>query len=303
MARHSHVKAVFLLAAAVLSVSCPHAAHRANAAKYPCRIVSLGPINTENIFLLGAGNRLIADTTYCVRPEEAGHREKIGSLMEINIEKIMSLRPDLVLATALTRPGHIKKLRQLGLRVVKFSKPDSFKAVCAQFMELGRLLGLEKRAKEVITSVRSTVGCITCTVSRFPARKVFLQVGSNPLFASVPGSFTNDYIRLAGGVNIAGDQTTGMISTEKVVALNPDVIIIAIMGTETGTAAREKEKWMRFRSIRAVRHHCVHTVNPDIICSPSPLTFTAALRQVASLIHPEAGQAMDQECSNRQRIP
>lgn len=220
--------------------------------------------------------------------------EKIGSLMEINMEKIVSLRPDLVLATALTQPAYIKKLRQLGLRVIKFSKPDSFNAICAQFLELGQLLGLEKKAEKITARVRLIVGRITRAVSGFPPRTVFLQVGSRPLFASVPGSFTNDYIRLAGGKNIAAHQNTGMITTEKVVAMNPDIIIIAIMGTETGTAAREKAKWMRFSSLNAVKNHCVYTVNPDIICSPSPLTFATALRLIASLIHPEAMPAMQE---------
>ncbi len=67
--------------------------------QYPQRIVSLGPINTENVFLLGAGDRLVGNTNYCVRPTEARNRAKIGSVMQISLEKILSLKPDLVLAT------------------------------------------------------------------------------------------------------------------------------------------------------------------------------------------------------------
>ena len=256
----------------------------------PQRIVSLGPLNTENVFLLGAGSRLVADTIYCVRPDEARQREKIGSLMEINVEKIVSLQPDIVLATALTRPEQVKKLESLGLKVVRFSKPDSFKAICAQFTELGTILGLGEKAEEIVKQARLEVQCIKANVAGLPLQKVFLQVGADPVFASVPGSFTDDYIRFGGGINIAAHQTTGLFSREKVVALNPDVIIIAVMGTETGTAAREKEKWMQFGSISAVRHNRVHTMDPDIVCSPSPLTFVRSLKQIAGMIHPRTSK-------------
>ncbi|MCI5220091.1 MAG: ABC transporter substrate-binding protein, partial [Candidatus Electrothrix sp. LOE2] len=95
-------------------------AEQAEANTFPQRIVSLGPINTENVYLLGAEDRLVADTNYCVRPEAARSKEKIGSVMQVSIEKILSLRPDLNLATGLTQPQQLKKLRELGLRVEQF---------------------------------------------------------------------------------------------------------------------------------------------------------------------------------------
>ncbi len=262
----------------------------------PQRIISLGPLNTENVFLLGAGSRLIADTIYCVRPEVARYREKIGSLMEINIEKIIALRPDLVLATGLTRPEQIKKLKGLGVRVVRFPKPDSFKAICRQFIKLGTILCMEQRAEQVVSQVRSQVHCVEGMVAGLVPQKVFLQVGADPVFAAVPGSFTNDYIKLGGGINIAAGQSTGLFSTEKVVSLNPDVILIAVMGSESGIAAREKRRWMWFHSMNAAKTGRLHTLDPDMVCSPSPLTFARALRKIASLIHPEAARLIEERC-------
>jgi len=263
---------------------------------HPQRIVSLGPLNTENVFLLGAGHRLIADTIYCVRPDEARNREKIGSLMNINIEKLVSLEPDMVLATPLTRPEQIRKLESLGIRVVRFPKPDSFNAICRQFVELGAMLGMGKRAEDIIRQAEMEVQCVRDCVSRLTPRRVFLQVGADPVFASVPGSFTDDYIRLGQGINIASDQPTGLFSTEKVVAMNPDVVIIAVMGTESGTAAREKQRWSQFRTMSAVRGNRVHTLDPDIVCSPSPTTFAHSLERIACLIHPEAASLIHGKC-------
>ncbi len=286
------VVAVFLIAAAIF-LSVPASA---SSSDYPHRIVSLGPLNTENVFLLGAGGRLVGDTIYCVRPPEARNREKVGTLMEINLEKIVALKPDIVLATGLTQPRDLYGLRRLGLRVVRFEKPDSFNALCSHLLRLGELLGCGKEARTIVKQVRRKVQCISDACSGFSRQSVFLQVGANPLFASVNDSFTDDYIRLGGGKNIVADQLTGHASLEKVLAMDPDVIIIAIMGTETGIAARERKRWMRFRQMKAVKAGRVHTVNPDIICSPSPVTFVKALAVMAGLIHPEATEIMERLC-------
>jgi len=254
---------------------------------YPQRIVSLGPINTENVFLLGAGDRLVANTSYCVRPEAAKAREKIGSVMQVSIEKIIGLQPDLVLATGLTAMQQIKQLESVGINVVQFKQPSSLADICSQFLLLGQLLGLENRAKALLYETEERLKILEKKLAGAPPQKVFLQVGSQPLFSSVPSSFTNDFIVLAGGSNIAADQQNGTTNYEKVIAANPDVIIIAIMGSESGIASKERERWMEMPVISAVQNNRVHVINPDIACSPSPATFTDTLEIMARLIHPE----------------
>jgi len=266
---------------------------RVGAADYPQRIISLGPINTENVYLLGAEDRLVANTSYCVRPAAAREKQKIGSVMQISIEKIISLRPDLVLATGLTQPQQLQKLQDLGLRVVRFEQPGSFNAICTQFVQLGRLLGLEERAQQIVGQARNRVQQIEQQVAALPVQKVFLQVGAQPLFGSVSSSFTHDYITLAGGINVLADQATGTTNYEKILTKNPDVIIIAVMGTESGVAIREKEKWSSFGSIKAVRNNRVYLIDPDLVCSPSPITFSSTLDRIAGLMHPELGMEAD----------
>lgn len=256
-------------------------------AEYPQRIASLGPINTENVFLLGAGNRLVANTSYCVRPKAAESKEKIGSVMQVSIEKIIGLEPDLVLATGLTQKQQVKQLQSLGIKVVHFKQPASFTDICAQFLTLGHLLGLEKHAFQIIDEVKKRVATLQKRVAGLPRQKVFFQVGSQPLFSSVPSSFTNDFIVLAGGSNIAAGQKNGATNYEKVIAANPDVIIIAMMGSESGIASREQERWMQIPVINAVQNDRVHVISPDIACSPSPVTFADTLHIMAHLIHPE----------------
>ncbi len=261
------------------------------AAAGPQRIISLGPIHTENIYLLGAENRLIANTSYCNRPPQAGEKMKIGSVMQANVEQIVSLQPDLVLATGLTSPTLLNKLNGMGLNVVRFSQPKDFQEICSQFMELGKLLGLEDKAKSIVRQAKNQVESVRKSVAGPPEKKVFLQVGSQPLFGSVPTSFTNDFITLSGAVNILEGDTHGGCSREKVLALNPDVIIVAIMGSETGEGANQKKIWLTFPTLQAQIHAQVYVIDPDLVCSPSPLTFAHTLVTIAGLIHPEADPA------------
>ena len=112
-------------------------------------------------------------------------------------------------------------------------------------------------------------------------------MGTRPLFASVEDSFTNEFITLGGGKNIAKGSLQGVYSREKVIDQNPDLIIIAIMGTEGVAGEKEQQKWMRYPSISAVKNNNIHIVDPNLVCSPTPLTFVEALRTITSLIHPE----------------
>ena len=247
----------------------------------------MGPINTENIYLLGAGDRLVGNTSYCSRPDAAKQVEKIGSVMQLSIEKIISLHPDLILATALTQPQQLAKLKSLGLNVVQFKQPASFAEICSQFLRLGKLLGLEEDARKIVNKAKDDVDRIQRIVAPLKPQKVFLQVGASPLFGSVRSSFTNDFITMAGGKNIIANQESGATNREKVIARNPDVIIIAIMGSETGIAAEQKKKWQHVTVTKATQNNRIHVINPNLVCSPSPMTFAHTLQIIAGFIHPE----------------
>jgi len=258
------------------------------AGRFPRRIVSLGPLNTENVYLLGAGDLLVGNTRYCVRPPAARNKVKVGSVLQISVEKVLALRPDLVLATGLTPPALLRQLRRLGIRVVQVKQPDSFAGICRVVEELGSLLGREKQAQEIVSRSRVLVRGVQARVAGRPRPPVFLQVGLEPLYGAVPGSFTHDFIRLAGGVNILEDQENGLVDEERVLARDPEVILIAIMGGESGAAARARRKWERFPALRAVREGRIHILDPDLVCSPSPLTFARTLERIALFLHPQS---------------
>jgi len=263
--------------------------HRPNrkAPPVPQKVVSLGQTITERIYLLGADSRLIADTIYCVEPEDAKTKEKVGTLLQANLEKIIALKPDLVLASNLARPKQLKKLEDLGIRVVQFSYPKNFSEICQQFLELGEILGKKEKAKEIIDNTKKEVAAIRMKIKDLPKKRVFMQIGIKPLHAVTEESFLNDYIEFSGGINIALNEGSGTYSREKVLRGNPEVIIISTMGSSKGEAGRkEKEGWMKYGSISAVKNNNVHIVNPDKLCSPTPITFIEALLEIAKIIHP-----------------
>lgn len=269
--------------------------------KIPQRIISLSPINTENIYLLGADDRLVGDTSYCVHPEAAKYKEKIGSVMSFSVEKVLSLQPDLVLASNLSPAGALQKLRAMGIHVVQFQQATSFVDICNQFMTLGRLLGLESRAANLVAAAQQQVRAIEEQIATLPRPKVFLQVGSHPLAGAIGKSFTHDFISLGGGVNISAEQQVSATNPEKVVADNPDVIIIAMMGSESGLAMQQKKDWLAIPVIGAVREGRVHVLDPDLVCSPSPATFAKTLASIAGLIHPELHNTLPQKADSPQK--
>lgn len=256
------------------------------------RIVSLGPINTENVYLLGAGDRLVGTTRYCVRPEAAKNTEKIGSVMQLSVEKIISLKPDLVLATGLSSAPQVDLLRKVGLKVVRFDQPSSFASSCDQFEQLGRLLGLEEKAKEITAELYNQIKTMVDRISQLELRprKVIMQIGANPLYVAGRDSFTNDFIEVIHAENAIGNTPSGKVNYERVIAADPDVILIAIMGSETGVAAKERKKWGRVKVIKAVKDKRIHVVDPNLVCSPSPATFVQALRTIVPLIYPELAE-------------
>ena len=116
----------------------------------PRRLVSLGPTITEKLYLLGVEDRLVGVTTYCVRPPEACTKEKIGNVTQVNVERIVELKPDVVFATSLTDRRSVESLKRLGIRVIVFNEPRSYAETTEQFLELGRIVGKEEEADGIV---------------------------------------------------------------------------------------------------------------------------------------------------------
>ena len=250
---------------------------------YPQRIISLGPALTEELYLLGLGSKLVGNTVYCKIPPEAKNKEKIGTVIDVNIEKIISLEPDLVLATSLTDSKTIDKLKNVRIKVVKFNQPKNFNEICEHVLRLGKITGKEKEAKKIIKIARDGVNIIRKKVEKLQKPKVFIQLGSKPLFTVTGDSFVNDFIEFGGGINIVRKLKSGLYNIEDVLKKNPDVIIIPTMGI---IGEQEKKNWQKFKTLNAARNNRIYIIDSYKICSPTPVSFVETLREMVEILHP-----------------
>ncbi len=248
------------------------------------RIISLGPVLTEEIYLLGGEDRLVGVTTYCTRPEAAKLKERVGSIQDINIEKVVALKPDLVLSTVLTDPRAKEKLRSLGIKVVDVPNARDFNGVCEVFKMVAQILGRDKEAEAIIAASRQKVVALTSSLKAVKKVSVFVQVGVNPLVTIGQGAFVNDLITMAGGANIVTEEGYVQYSREMVLKQAPDVILISSMGFD---GAREKVNWERFSSLKVVTEKRINILDEYLLCSPTPVSFVETLKVIMGYVHPE----------------
>jgi iron complex transport system substrate-binding protein len=234
------------------------------------RIVSLSPQITESLFLLQADRQLLAVTTYCKRPKEAVLKEKVGSPLRPDLEKILSLRPDLVLGSREGNPPWIaERLRRIGLNVIYFDRPKNGNALLENFLELSRLTGAADQGVAIVSRVRDGLG-----KGGGPSSfKVLWQVEADPLMVASTSSFANDIIRLAGGVNIVDTELPyPRVNREEVFVKRPDVIVLMDMGYSVDA---EKKRWRTY-----LRDARFLVMDSYITGSPNPVTFLKAVKEL-----------------------
>ncbi|MBN2545917.1 MAG: ABC transporter substrate-binding protein [Spirochaetes bacterium] len=248
------------------------------------RIISISPALTEAIYLLDSQDKLIANTTYCIRPDEAKKKEKIGNLVDINIEKIIYLKPDLVLTTVMTKKEKIYKLINIGIKVEVFPEPKTFSEICKQFRNLAGLVDKYDLADYIIRKSIEKVEKVKNKTKSLKYNKIFVEIGINPLFTITKESYINDFIKFNNGMNIAINAKSGIYSREKVLISNPDAIIIIDMGIDT---ISEINEWNKYKNLNALKNDRIKTVDSYLVCSPNPQTFADALIEFTKIIHPE----------------
>jgi len=269
-----------ILIASIAFVSNMAVASDENAGN-PKRIVSLSTVITEEIFLLGEGKRLVGRSHFCVRPAEALKVPEVGSIVEVNLEKVVALAPDLVIVTPMIDPRAVAKMRALGLRVETFAPAKNFKGVNDSYLRLARMLGKETEAARLAKEQEKAVKLLRQKVLPGPALSVFLEVGAEPLVTVTGDSFLNDLIEFAGGKNIAVGAARAVYSREKVLSQNPDMILISSMGFD---GEKEKQLWRKYPELKAVRKNRIVFVDSDLFCSPTPVTFPRALENMIQIL-------------------
>lgn len=245
------------------------------------RIVSLAPSLTMNVYYLEAQSKLVGCTSYCDIAKN-DHKAIVANAIKVNLEKVLSLKPDLVITTELTDPKTIASLRKFGLRVEVFTTVKSFDDICAQFLRLGKLIGKEQKAISVISQSKLKITALKKSLHPAKAPTVFFQIGSNPLFTVLTHTFMNDFILFAGGRNIFAELSRGTITREAVLARNPDIIIIVTMGI----AGDEEQKiWESYKQLNAVKNKQIFVIDSNLACTPTPVSFVKTFETIVKLMN------------------
>jgi len=257
---------------------------------HPERIISLAPSHTETIYALGLGDRLAAITDYCNYPPEAADKPSIGGFSTPNIEEIVAMDPDLVLATKMHESEIIPQLEAKGLTVVAVN-PTTIDDVIASLTLIGKVTGSGEEAANLVADIEERVKAVTDktgTLTDDEKPHVLYIVWHDPLMAAGSGTLHDELIRTAGGVNIASElESYATIGLEVVIADNPQVMIAGVgMGTGEDLPLQFITKEERLGSTDARINNRIYGINVDIVGRPGP-RIVEALEQFALFLHPE----------------
>jgi iron complex transport system substrate-binding protein len=211
----------------------------------------------------------------------------VGPYVNVNVEKIIGLSPDLVIGT---RDGNsaadVKLLEQAGIPVF-IVNPRSVESVISTVALIGKVCGISEKAAHAADELTRRFESVRAATEYRKRPLVFLQINCVPIMAVNKTTVHDDLIRLAGGVNMTADEpvTYPRISREEVIRREPDVIIISSM-ERGGRFEKAKQDWMQWTSIPAVKNNRVHLIDSDLIDRPSPRIIDG-LEAMARIIHPE----------------
>ncbi len=256
----------------------------------PERIISLSPNNTEILFALGLADRVVAVSDYSDYPPEAKEKPVIGVYPAPDMEQLIDLSPDLILAAEIQTEDVILQLEERGFTVFVLA-PQTLDEVLGSITLVGEITGVEDEASGLVADMSSRIKAVTDKTDSLPQGqrpRVFYIVWHDPLMAPGSGTFQGNLIAKAGGANIAGDLagwTT--ISLETVIHANPEVMIASVShATGEDLSFQFIKEEPRLSNTDARQNDRVYGIDGDIISRPGP-RIVEALELLAKMLHPE----------------
>lgn len=249
----------------------------------PERIISLAPSNTEILFALGLGDKVVGVTDWCDYPPEALDKEKVGAYDTPDIEKIVALTPDLILVAHGTTMDVINNLVGLGLTVFGIETTD-LDDLLNDIRKIGKITDKEVEAAALTSEMESRIQAVTDQTEELEERPgVFYIVWHDPLWTAGAETFIHELIEKAGGVNICGNLTGyPMISIEEVIAYDPEVIITSSWPGVYEWAMNETALNVTY----ARQNDRVYMCDDNLVQRPGP-RLVEGLEWFAHFIHPE----------------
>ena len=246
------------------------------------RIVSLAPNLTEILCGMGLGAKLVGVSSYSNYPPAVKKLPKIGGFASLNVEKIVSLSPDIAVGTMDgNSETDIRRLRSLGIPVFCVF-PNNMQGLMQSISRLGKLFRCENKAKELIGNIELIVKHVKSEADRIGSAqgrpKVLISLDIKPIVSANAQTFIGELVAIAGGANVVGAYTIRYprLSLETVVASAPDVILVTGHGSQKALL-KDLRQLKRWQEVPAVKNGRVYLLDPDLTTRPGPRSAGAAM--------------------------
>lgn len=231
------------------------------------RIIAMAPHVTELLYAAGGGDKIVGAVTYSDFPEAAKKLPRIGTNRQIDMERVIAMKPDLIVAWMHgSSERQIETLRQLGIPIFH-SEPLKLDGIPDSLLRLGQLMGTESVAQPAAADIRKQFAALAKQYSNRPPVRMFYQVWDKPLYTLNGVSIVSDAMRLCGGVNIFADlkATAPVVSVEAVLQADPEAIF--------GTAEKDYggvALWKPYTTMKAVRNDNLFTLDGELLNRAGP---------------------------------
>ncbi len=238
--------------------------------KSPEKIISLAPNLTELLFELGVGNKIIGNTKYCNYPDSSKSIAKVGDLLSIDIEKIVTLKPDIIFITVEgNSKSDYEKLKELGFHVF-VSNPRNYTGIKKTLADMGRIFKKKSTADSLVNSWDIRIAKVKETHDLFFSQTVLFLVSTNPIFTVGRNTFVNEIMTFAGLKNISDDRNINypIFSREEIVKRDPDFILMYESNNNRIDALLDS--YPEWNTLKAVINNRIIYVDADLFSRPGP---------------------------------
>ena len=291
MAARTKKLTLAILVACVASLYGSPIAHAQAPAK---RVVSLVPALTEMLFAVGAGPQVAGVSSYDDFPPAAKAVPRVGALLDPDVERILSLRPDLVITYG-SQTGLEAQLARAGIRVFSY-RHGGIASILQTLREIARVTGHTAEGDRQAREIEGRLDAIRARVKGQPRPRTLLVFGRQPrtlqqMYVTGGQGFLNEMLDIAGGVNVFADiRRESVQPSHEILLVRAPEVIVELRATDMSAAAEQKEEkaaWSTLPSIPAVRNGRIHMLNGDYLVVPGP-RIAAAAETLASALHPDA---------------
>ncbi|MCA1066467.1 ABC transporter substrate-binding protein [Rossellomorea aquimaris] len=254
--------------------------------KIPETVVSLQPSNTEILFALGAGDKVVGTTEFDNYPEEAKEIKRVSDSMTVNAEEVIALKPEVVIAYTTGDDAGVKQLEEAGLTVFVIQSAQTFDDVYGDIEQISKVMGVEEKGAELVEGIKEQISAVKEKVSTLKEREpVYFEISPSPdIYTAGAETFQQEILETAGVENIFKEQKGWVkVGEEEIIKRNPNTILTTVGYVDEPTVEiKSRESW---KDINAVKNDQVHFLDSDIMSRPGP-RIGEAVELTAETVYP-----------------